>query len=422
MNKLLITKSGLERVLATNSYKEGDFHQAFLDVAYDDWQRHDNELIKIVIDEDENEIWRGMSKDLDGWWNVQADTSNAVRMNDWRVKELSDQEHWGYYEMLENAKDKYGALFMALTLVGKYNQQVCNGGHSQYFYNGYASGGDGGFGSDHDPEIPLHEEMIELYEEHVMPKLEELGHGKIADTAHTLMKRFHITTEDEEECEECCGSREVEVEDDETGNITYETCGYCGGSGYVECNTGEISNQWQLDEFDKEYYKFNDEFMDAINLLCEVSLFEAGAVNARFIGAASRYFDEQFDKATNDKDYVIPAFNSESAAALSCFALKVAYKMEYGYVEECEGGWRCSRVYAMNNDLRKRVRDMSPGEQLDYWKDVADVYDEADADGNLRHDIREAYDEVLEYFVKYEHLKREEREDDDTTFYVKLAK
>lgn len=77
--------------------------------------------------------------------------------------------HWDeekgctYLEFLELIQDKYGKFAKFLVLAQNYNYQVENGGHMQYFDNGYASEGSGVF-SDHDPEIPLHKEFLNLFE------------------------------------------------------------------------------------------------------------------------------------------------------------------------------------------------------------------------------------------------------------------
>jgi hypothetical protein len=77
-------------------------------------------------------------------------------------------EHWqdnislNYFDALQWFETKYGELAKFALLVGKYNQQVCNGGHIQYFHNGYTDGKGGCFIS-HDEDIPLHKELIKLF-------------------------------------------------------------------------------------------------------------------------------------------------------------------------------------------------------------------------------------------------------------------
>jgi hypothetical protein len=46
---------------------------------------------------------------------------------------------WHYHDMLKYVGDNYGELAQFAILIGKFNQQVTNGGHSQYYFNGYSS-------------------------------------------------------------------------------------------------------------------------------------------------------------------------------------------------------------------------------------------------------------------------------------------
>ena len=48
-NKEMITALGLRLLLENENYKTGDFHQALLDIAYDDWQKHNRELLYEVF-------------------------------------------------------------------------------------------------------------------------------------------------------------------------------------------------------------------------------------------------------------------------------------------------------------------------------------------------------------------------------------
>lgn len=67
-----------------------------------------------------------------------------------------------YKEILDWFEDTYDSFAKFAVLIGKYNQQVCNGGHIQYFDNGYANG-DGGCFYKHSSSIPLHNELIKLF-------------------------------------------------------------------------------------------------------------------------------------------------------------------------------------------------------------------------------------------------------------------
>jgi hypothetical protein len=64
-----------------------------------------------------------------------------------------------YSDMINYISSTYGEVFAGLILIGKYNQQVGNGGNIQYFYNGYADG-IGGCNSERDYDHPLHRRLI----------------------------------------------------------------------------------------------------------------------------------------------------------------------------------------------------------------------------------------------------------------------
>jgi hypothetical protein len=91
-----------------SNFLAGDVHQAILNVGYNEWKKH----------------------------------------NDWH-----------YRDMIEWMSFEYGGAYALAILLGKYNQQVGNGGHDQYMANGYAEG-KGGFFSKHDASMPLHHQMI----------------------------------------------------------------------------------------------------------------------------------------------------------------------------------------------------------------------------------------------------------------------
>jgi hypothetical protein len=62
-----------------------------------------------------------------------------------------------YDQFIDRVANTYGDLAVLAVLTGKYNQQVENGGHSQYVDNGYA-------GWDGEDDLSLHEEMLILIE------------------------------------------------------------------------------------------------------------------------------------------------------------------------------------------------------------------------------------------------------------------
>ena len=125
------------------------YHQAILDVAYADWQQN---------------------------------------------------KGWTYGDTVNNAAEKFGTAAKLFILIGKYNEQTCNGGHLQYMDNGYADG-EGGCFRKHDLEMPLHKEMIQLFREF---KLTLLPHGK---EVLGILESFRVeVSEGNEACSECGGT------------------------------------------------------------------------------------------------------------------------------------------------------------------------------------------------------------------------
>lgn len=82
-----------------------DYHQAIMDIAY-------NNL--------------GSMEDLD-------------RPGTYSAPHHTPKQPWSHSLLTSVTEDSYGALAEFAVLIGKYNQQVCNGGHLQYWENHYAS-------------------------------------------------------------------------------------------------------------------------------------------------------------------------------------------------------------------------------------------------------------------------------------------
>lgn len=108
---MFFNHENVTRALKGNeSIKEGDYHQALLDICYDKWQK---------------------------------------------------SEDAPYKDMATYARIEFGEFVEFALLTGIYNQQVTNGGHIQYYDNGYADGSGGCF-STHDSSCPLHNRLINL--------------------------------------------------------------------------------------------------------------------------------------------------------------------------------------------------------------------------------------------------------------------
>jgi len=147
----------------------------------------------------------------------------------WENKEVNS-----YHEMIEMMKKKYGYEFALLILLGKYNQQVGNGGHSQYFDNGFASIGGGGVFSQK-KEIEQHDDMIEMFRKSDLYKTPE---GK---KIFNIMDEFSVIDFGTESCGECDGAGEVEEKCYSCNGAghSFEYCDECNGEGEIETDEDE---------------------------------------------------------------------------------------------------------------------------------------------------------------------------------------
>lgn len=184
----------LEVIKNDPEFLKGDVHQALLNIGYQEWQKEEN------------------------------------------------KKYWDYTKMVKWVGKNYGEFVKFAVLVGKYNQQVENGGHYQYILNAYT--GRENYGCP-DPEIPLHKELVALMQSFGLDKTE------IGKKVYDIMFEF----EPEVDCDEYV---EEEYWDDEEGeyyveeeeNMDYGTVEYYG-----------------LEELDNRYYEINDEWMEFLNKL-----------------------------------------------------------------------------------------------------------------------------------------------------------
>lgn len=111
----------IDAIRAAIHFNEDGIHQALLDIAYDEWQRHE----------------------------------------DWKLE-----------DMIQDASEKYGEVMELALLLGKYNQQVTNGGHKQYLDNGYSGTHKPSYSYDYDYEVPLTRRLENLMLQYGLDKTE----------------------------------------------------------------------------------------------------------------------------------------------------------------------------------------------------------------------------------------------------------
>lgn len=185
--------------------------------------------------------------------------------NEWNRCE--ENKKWSHVDMLEWVEKTYGAFARLMIQLGNYNYQVCNGGHRQYYDNGYASNGGGCF-TDHEESTDLHDWMLEKYEEIIAPCLS----SATMDSFRILMKKFRVELDDDrshtETCEECDGRGFISGEwDDETESYgEEEECPHCV-RGEVDVDNENYNcpvNTHEWDAMDSEYYSYDKEVMATI--------------------------------------------------------------------------------------------------------------------------------------------------------------
>lgn len=181
--------------------------------------------------------------------------------------EWSSHKDWSYEDMIKWCETNYDQLVSFAILIGNYDGQVCNGGHIQYYDNGYTDG-KGGVFSKRDPYIPLHHYMINLMRQYHIDQISSIKHGqKVFD----IMTAFHVDIYNEREvedyvrCDYCNGEGEIFVDEDD-----YRDCPECHGQGSTyettyNDNFGSVINTDQLSDLDDRYYEIDKEFMETLN-------------------------------------------------------------------------------------------------------------------------------------------------------------
>ncbi|QOY53033.1 hypothetical protein [Candidatus Sulfurimonas baltica] len=109
-------------------------------------------------------------------------------------EEWQQREATSYKEILEWYKQEFGNIAKFAVLIGKMNQQVTNGGFIQYYHNGYCDG-KSGYANEHDIDLPLHQELVMLFSQSELSDEASLEVFKI-------LQEFHIDIDTDETVEE----------------------------------------------------------------------------------------------------------------------------------------------------------------------------------------------------------------------------
>lgn len=150
-----------------------------------------------------------------------------------------------YKDAIMQVEEEYGEFIACMILLGKYNQQVCNGGHRQYYSNGYADGNSYDC-SDRDFYHPLHKKMMHFVQN--IEEEEKIGR-ELKDKLYLVMKVFDIADIDKDKTV----IEQEEILDDD----------FQGTSEFVEVEVenadyGMFLNNRYIEKMDKNYYAIND--------------------------------------------------------------------------------------------------------------------------------------------------------------------
>lgn len=166
--------------------------------------------------------------------------------------------HWKEVggSMLENllwVQETYGDLARFAVQMGKYNQQVQNGGHAQYYFNGYAAAHSDGCDSEHN-DTELHDWMLDF-----MLEDEHLKKLKLTKTVHEIAS---VELKFNEE-ETYWGDEEQDIYN-EDGEIIDTKLVY---GEHPNEEFGELLNELEVVAADSKYFEICDEWMDELECL-----------------------------------------------------------------------------------------------------------------------------------------------------------
>lgn len=151
-----------------------------------------------------------------------------------------------YDHMIEETSKQYGELHAFAIAFGKYNQQVGNGGHHQYYYNGLASYENRGCFGDYEGDTSFHRDYVVS----LLGKLDELKSAPWYEELNNIVCDFKIEVDMERYAEE-------EYYDEDEGEFVTEEID--------NPEYGEVENTYELDLLDTRLYKIANDVMKDLN-------------------------------------------------------------------------------------------------------------------------------------------------------------
>jgi hypothetical protein len=209
------------------------------------------------------------------------DAAYDVMYQEWNGTPENEGKSWG--QMLDWLEKTYGDRAVLYQMLGAFNYQVCNGGVAQWVDNGYASKKRSYRGS---ADYEAFEDLRVLFDKYYFMNLPcgDKMEKTLSDVAMIIE-----TINDMENCNQCDNKRWVKCPDcDGEGTVNYgddddeddeDTCDECHGDGKIYCpdcnpngdldedQTPDINcvDEHLLDSVDTGYYKFNEEWIKAVN-------------------------------------------------------------------------------------------------------------------------------------------------------------
>lgn len=155
------------------------------------------------------------------------------------------EDDYTYNDFIKRVIKEFGEKAAFAVLMGKFNHQVCNGGHDQYYFNGYSG--------DDELNISMHKLLIKFFNKYFT------YNNKITREYREILDLFEPEEEYEKEsCSRCDGAGEIDEDNDEFCSVS---CPECYGSGEQESSSTIVINSPSMDDLDNRYYKIEKELM-----------------------------------------------------------------------------------------------------------------------------------------------------------------
>jgi hypothetical protein len=195
-----------------------------------------------------------------------------IGYTEWQ-QHLEGANAWGFANMVNWMRETFGDDAALIMMLGKFNQQVYNGGIIQWLDNGYASDDSTRhrrqqfYGASPEMDTTLLDNMVDDLQ---ASDLSKLPHGH--EMLDILLRIQDEISDADGSCPNCNNHRYVKCENcDGTGeNAEGEDCEECDGEGEIpcpECNEdghlemdareGSLNNM-TFDRLDQMYYEFSD--------------------------------------------------------------------------------------------------------------------------------------------------------------------